>query len=131
MEKKELTKAAIPKNLGGYLAKQAAKSATKDDHMKNMMNSTRMVMHHGHSIAVETMYVVKVDGKKTNISLMVGDDGQVHCHAIPNYQFDSALDMVKVIVDQFPDDFPLKPKASGGRTKATTPKQRPNSKRGK
>jgi len=37
--------------------------------------------------------------------LAVGNDGQVHYHAIPNLSFPSAVDLVKRLIDAFPDDF--------------------------
>ena len=127
MDAKKVSKAAAPRNLGGYLAGLAKMHEHGGGHA---MGSVRTATHHGHTISVETMYVITIDGKKARISLMVGDDGQVHCHALPNYQFGSALDMVKVVIDQFPDDFPIKPQASGKRKKAAasmrgmTPKRR-------
>ena len=33
------------------------------------------------------------------------NDGQLHCHSLPNYQSPSAVDMVKRLIDNFPDDF--------------------------
>jgi hypothetical protein len=35
----------------------------------------------------------------------VNDAGSVHYHPVPNLNFASALDMVKKIIDVFPDDF--------------------------
>ena len=31
-----------------------------------------------------------------------------HCHSLPNYQFASAVDTIKTLIDIFPDDFPRK-----------------------
>ncbi|MFN0053557.1 MAG: hypothetical protein ACKV0T_15365 [Planctomycetales bacterium] len=109
MDAKKLTKASAPKALGGYLVKLAAAHVHHDPHA---MSSTRKTTHHGHEIMVETSYRITIDGKPIDVPLMVGDDGQVHCHSLPNYQFGSALDLVKVLIDLFPDDMP-----KAGRTK--------------
>lgn len=29
-----------------------------------------------------------------------------HCHGLPTYQFVSVVDMVRVLIENFPDDFP-------------------------
>ena len=41
--------------------------------------------------------------------VMVGDDGHVHTHSLPNYSWRSTLDLVRQMIDAFPEDFP-KPK---------------------
>jgi hypothetical protein len=128
MDAKKVLKAAAPKSLGSYLTKLSKKHEAMGGHS---MSSVRSAIHNGHSISLETVYVVTIDGKKTDISLMVGDDGQVHCHALPNYQLASALEMVKVIIDQFPDDFLIKPQTPGKQKKEATTMQGMNPKRGK
>jgi len=41
---------------------------------------------------------------------MVGNDGRVHYHAIPNQEFESAVDMVKRVIDLTPpDSWPTQP----------------------
>jgi hypothetical protein len=105
MDTNRLGKAARPKSLGAYLAKIA--SRPHHDH-GGQVTSTRMAEHRGHQIALETIYRVKVDGKLAKIPLMVDDTGAVHCHSLPNYQFDSAMDMIKAIIDLFPDSFGAK-----------------------
>jgi hypothetical protein len=102
MDPSKLKKAAMPKAMGAYLQKKAA--AGGHDHGANHP-SVRSVDHNSHEIVIETSYRVKVDGKTVNIPLMVDESGNVHCHALPNYQFQSALDMVKAMIDVFPDQF--------------------------
>jgi hypothetical protein len=74
------------------------------------MANIRKAEHGGHSIEIHTTYRVFVDGKQVNVPLMVDDDGDVHCHALPNYQVSSALDLVKAMIDVFPDTFSGPPK---------------------
>jgi hypothetical protein len=69
------------------------------------MASVRKAEHNGHKIEILTRYEVKIDGKATALPLSVGDDGSVVCHAVPNYLFASAVDLVKTVIDTYPDDF--------------------------
>jgi len=72
--------------------------------------SVRTFTHKGYKISITTMYEVRVDGRLVHLPLMVSEDGHVQSHAIPNYSETSAVDIVKTIVDQFPDDFEKKPR---------------------
>jgi hypothetical protein len=38
----------------------------------------------------------------------VDNKGKVSAHALPNYSFVSAVDLVKKMIDEFPDDFTKK-----------------------
>ena len=70
--------------------------------------SVRTFSHKGHEISITTMYQVKIDRRVVHLPLMVSDDGHVQSHAIPNYSLSSAVDIVKTIVDLFPEDFEKK-----------------------
>jgi hypothetical protein len=59
----------------------------------------------GHHIVVRTTYRVEVDGRRVTGHISVGNDGRVHSHAIPNVSFESALDVVRQLIDAFPDEF--------------------------
>ena len=107
MDEKKLAKAAQPGKLGDYLQK------TSEAH-EHHGSPPRVAIHNGHEIVLETIYRVTVDGKKVDLGLMVDEQGKVHCHSLPSYQFQSALDMVKAIIDLFPDDF-VKGKRSAGK----------------
>jgi hypothetical protein len=67
--------------------------------------STREVTYRGHHIRIRTTYHIEVDGMPIQGHLGVTNDGQVHYHAIPNLSFASAVDMVKQLIDTFPEDF--------------------------
>jgi hypothetical protein len=69
------------------------------------VETVRTTIYHGHRIVVRTRYSVEIDGRPLDGHLGVTDDGAVHYHALPNYSFGSALDLVKQVVDSFPDDF--------------------------
>jgi len=61
--------------------------------------------YRGHHIVVRTTYSISVDDLAVEGHLGVSNDGQVHYHAIPNLGFPSAIDLVKKLIDTFPDDF--------------------------
>ena len=56
-------------------------------------------------IVIRTTYQIEVDGTPVTGHMGVTDDGKVHYHPVPNISFASALDMVKQLIDVFPDDF--------------------------
>ncbi|HEX8240034.1 MAG TPA: hypothetical protein VF574_09875 [Allosphingosinicella sp.] len=70
------------------------------------MESVRTATHCGHEIVIRTCYEITVDGKPLASHLSVGNDGTLHTHALPEYSFSSAVDLVKAIVESFPDEFP-------------------------
>ena len=86
---------------------------------KNLMKhvhqgmSVRTFDHIGHHVEVETMYRVKVDGKLFKIPLVVDSTGRVSCHSIPNYSTSSAIDMIKVVIEQFKSEFVKKKSRKG------------------
>jgi hypothetical protein len=71
-------------------------------------HSMREDLYKGHHITVMTSYQVKIDGKLFKGQLGVSNAGNVHYHGIPNVGFASAIDLVKCVIDVFPDDFPVK-----------------------
>ena len=52
-----------------------------------------------------TSYEIEVDGKPVTGHLGVSNDGRVHYHLVPNLSFESAVDLVKQVIDTFPDEF--------------------------
>lgn len=121
MDPAKLARAARPAALGGYLKKNAPAAGHGMPGHAGHAASVRTAEHNGHLITLTTTYRVEVDGKVLRIPLMVDDSGNVHCHSLPNYQFDSALDMIRAVIDAFPEDFPPAP-AKG--TKAAKPTKR-------
>jgi hypothetical protein len=75
-------------------------------HGDGKVESVRQADYEGHHIVIRTTYVVEVDGRGLDLPLGVDNDGHVHCHSLPNYQFSSAIDMVKQVIASFPADFP-------------------------
>ena len=88
------------------LARHAGESfaAQQEDHPAHDTTSVREVGYKGRRIRIETTYRITVDGEPVTGHVMVSNDGSVHYHAIPNQQFESAVDMVKRVIDLTPPD---------------------------
>ncbi|MET9734775.1 hypothetical protein ABZZ79_30295 [Streptomyces sp. NPDC006458] len=101
MTPEELAAAADPTTLGNYLAE-----LPEQPHHHGPLTTIRQDDFRGHRIVVTTTYEVTVDGEPLHAPLIVTDDGQVHCHALPTYEFRSATDTIRALIENFPDDFP-------------------------
>src|SRR5262245_39483950 len=120
MDPKHLARASQPAALGGYLKKKVSAAGHGHGHGGHAA-SVRTAEHNGHQITLTTTYRIEVDGKLLKIPLMVDDDGDVHCDSLPNHQFDSALEMIKAVLDAFPEDFPSPPPKGARAAKAAKP----------
>ena len=69
------------------------------------MDSMREADYNGHHITIKTTYQIKIDGKPFTGELGVTNAGMVHYHGMPAAGFASALDLVKTVIDTFPDEF--------------------------
>lgn len=69
------------------------------------IETVREAVYEGHRIRVRTVYAIEVDGRPVNGHLAVANDGRVHYHPVPNLSFASAVDLVRALIDAFPDDF--------------------------
>jgi hypothetical protein len=102
MDPKQLTAGAGPQSLGAYLAGLPRPT----HHHGGPLVTVREDDHAGHHVVIRTTYEITVDGKTLAVPLVLTNAGVLHCHALPNYQFKSAIDLVRSLIDQFPDDFP-------------------------
>jgi hypothetical protein len=102
-----------PESIAEYVKKNAAAPAGMA-HMHGPMGTVRESDYEGHHIVVRTTYEIKVDGKSVTGHIDVSNGGQVAYHGLPNMSFDSAIDLVKKLIDQFPDDFKRGKRSSGG-----------------
>lgn len=94
-----------PTSIAAYVKANAAR-ARKAQHMHHGESVvTREADYKGHHIVVRTKYEIEIDGKPLMGHMGVTDLGDVHYHPIPNLSFGSALDMVKKVIDVYPDDF--------------------------
>jgi len=74
-------------------------------HMQEASTSTREADYRGHHVVIQTTYKVTVDGQPFNAGLGVTDDGRVYYHGMPNVGFDSAVDLMKAVIERFADEF--------------------------
>jgi len=72
------------------------------------MESVRTETHRGHEIEIAATYDIRIDGRRLGGHLMVGNDGRVHYHGLPNYTWGSMVDMCKQLIESFPEQFPAK-----------------------
>lgn len=61
--------------------------------------SVRELEHGGHHIRIETTYRITIDGRPLHGHVEVLPSGAVHYHRFPQYAPQSALDVVKTIID--------------------------------
>ena len=101
MTPEELAAAADPTTLGNYLAE-----LPEQPHHHGPLTTIRQDEFQGHRIVIKTVYEVTVDGVPLAVPLTVSKDGQVSCHALPTYEFLSAMDTIRSLIENFPDDFP-------------------------
>jgi|GEM_PF-2942407 len=124
METKKLETGAAPRKLGDYLTRARDKAPAHADHGAGGAQSVRKDSYRDHEIEIVTTYKILVDGKKIRAPLGVDASGQVHCHSLPNYQTSSAVDMVRALIDGFPEEFERKP-APSRRRPPSSRKSRP------
>jgi hypothetical protein len=94
-----------PKSIAAYVKSNAARARKAQQMHHGESVVTREADYKGHHIVVRTKYEVEVDGRPLMGHMGVSDAGSVHYHPVPNLSFASALDMVRKIIDVFPDDF--------------------------
>jgi hypothetical protein len=90
---------ALASRAGEAFASQAQPAGHAHHPSDPSSTTVREVRHKGHRIRVETTYRITVDGQPVTGHVQVNNAGRVHYHSIPNQEFESALDMVKRIVD--------------------------------
>ena len=92
-------------SIASYVKQNAVsvKQLRKPTHQKT--ENIRKAEHHGHHILVRTHYEIEVDGHRLMGHMGVTNDGHVHYHPLPNWSFTSAIDLVRQLIDTFPDDF--------------------------
>jgi hypothetical protein len=95
-----------PQSIAAYVKTNTARARKAQQMHHGESVVTRETDYKGHHIMVRTKYEVEIDGQPLMGHLGVNDEGSVHYHPVPNMSFGSALDMVKKIIDVFPQDFP-------------------------
>ena len=101
-----------PESIARYVKQNAKKNSSS---MKARMRGKggqdviREDDYKGHHIVVRTRYDITVDGQAVTGHMMLTNAGQVQYHGLPNYSFDSAVGLVRALIDNFPEDFEKKP----------------------
>ena len=107
MDRSELTAAAQPNALKEALDTNASElRAGHHAQMESMRASLRTASYKGHEIVIRTTYEITVDGKPFETHVIVDNSGRVHYHGLPTRDFASTVDLVKKVIDLFPNDFP-------------------------
>ena len=102
-----------PESIAKYV-KQNARKQARSSSMKSMMHGkggqeiTRQDDYKGHHILVKTRYEMTIDGQAVTGHIMLSNLGQVQYHGLPNHSFDSAVELARALIDNFPEDFEKK-----------------------
>jgi hypothetical protein len=67
--------------------------------------SVREDHYKGHHITIRTTYEIEIDGRPFHGNLDVSNSGSVQYHGIPNVSSNSAVELIRAVIDTFPDDF--------------------------
>ena len=110
-------------SIASYAHKNASRVLHLQQHQHRVSDSVREADYQGHHIVVRTRYEIEVDGRAVTGHMGVTNDGHVHYHPVPNMSFPSAVDLVKQLIDVFPDDFSKKAQRSRRRQPARKPKR--------
>ena len=87
---------------GEFLGHQPEEGATHEhgEHGEpGTSTSVRELEHGGHHVRIETTYRISIDGQPLQGHIEVLPSGQVHYHRFPQYAPQSAVDVVKTIID--------------------------------
>jgi hypothetical protein len=76
-----------------------------DHHAGHETTVVREMAHQGHVVRIHTTYRVEVDGQPVRAHLSVDEDGRVFTHATPFVTYASALDLMRAVIDGYPDSF--------------------------
>ncbi len=106
MKREELAQQAAPESLIESLGRRRDEFQEAAHEHPAETEIVREETYRGHEIVVRTRYSIEVDGRPVTGHMGVTNDGQVHYHPLPNYSFASAIDLVKRLIEAFPEDFP-------------------------
>ena len=67
--------------------------------------SIREDHYKGHRITIRTTYEIEIDGRPFHGTLDVSNAGNVQYHGLPNVSANSAIELMRSVIDTFPDDF--------------------------
>lgn len=106
MEYPDLAAASQPDAVRRSLADKADElRGAGHGHHDGGQASVRTVSYKGHDIVIRTTYEITVDGQPFDANVSVDNSGRVHYHGLPTRNFPSTVDLVKKVIDAFPDEF--------------------------
>ncbi len=106
MERDDLRRVADPTHFPDDVRAALDDMPKEQEHHQGPMATVRTVRYKDHEIVIRTTYEIEIDGKPLGGHIGVSNAGWVHTHTLPNYSFPSAVDMVRQLIDAFPQDFP-------------------------
>jgi len=74
-------------------------------HAGHEMTSMREFSHGSHVVRIVTSYRIEVDGQPIQAHVSVDEDGRVYAHATPFVTYGSAVDLMKAVIEAYPDAF--------------------------
>jgi len=80
-------------------------SVSHGTHSNTPFTSVRQINYKNHDIVIQTRYEILIDGKLVNNQIHVDNEGKVSSHAMPTYSFPSTIDLIKKLIDKFPNSF--------------------------
>jgi hypothetical protein len=113
MTELDLSYAGDPANFATGLQEALAEQPGHVHH-GGPIETVRRDRYRDHEITIRTTYLIEVDGHPLGGHLSVGRSGDVQVHALPNYTFPSAVDMVRELIDVFPEGMGDGPPDHGG-----------------
>jgi hypothetical protein len=92
---------ADPELLGNYLA-----ALPHPPHLHpGPVTVVREDDYRGHHVVITTTYEITVDGAPVPVHIGISNDGTAHAHGLPAYEFASLVDVIRALIDFFPDEF--------------------------
>lgn len=76
-----------------------------EDQMQHGLSSVRTFAHAGHQVRIQTTYQIEVDGAEVHLHAIVDNEGRLRCHTTPYESYPSATDLLRTLIDRFPQSF--------------------------
>jgi hypothetical protein len=73
--------------------------------MHQPLTSVRTFAHAGHQVKITTTYRIEVDGVPVQLHVSVDNQGRVNSHSTPFVSYGSATDLVRALINRFPESF--------------------------
>ena len=91
------------KPLQPHWIRQSFSQYKKAHHAKQALTSVRTACHAGRRIKITTTYKVEIDDHPIRFQADVDNEGCLHCHTMPYTTYTSAIDLVKSLVEHYPE----------------------------